>query len=426
MADTIYACATARGRAGVAVTRVSGPQAAEICRALCGSVPPARRMALRRIVWEGERIDEGLVVFFPEGGSFTGEDVIEFHTHGGVTSVAALLRVLGQTGLARLAEPGEFTRRALENGLLDLTQVEGLADLIDAETELQRRQALRVLEGEASALIQDWRARLVRAAALIEATIDFVDEDVPTDVLPEVRALLSDLVVGMEKELRDGRRAERIRHGFEVADIGAPNVGKSTLFNRLAGREAAITSEVAGTTRDVIEVRMDLEGLPVILLDTAGLREGAGDRIEQEGMRRALERAEQADLRVFLGPPPELAKPRDGDLVVRAKADLEPGDGPGISGLTGEGVDELLDRIVERLSDKMPGPSLLIRERQRQALERGVAAISEVLALTAGPHLPEMIAEELRGAIRALDAVVGRVDAENLLEEIFASFCIGK
>jgi tRNA modification GTPase len=425
MADTIYALATARGRAGIAVIRVSGPQAPEICTLLAGKLPPPRYATLCNIMWQGDAIDQSLVVFFAQGASFTAEPVVEFHIHGGPAVAVALLRVLAETGLARLAEPGEFTRRALDNGVLDLTQVEGLADLIDAETEAQRKQALRTLSGEIGKRVEDWRKRLIRAAALIEATIDFAEEDVPVDVTPEVRDLLTGLSTELRHEADAVAKAERIREGFEVAIVGEPNAGKSTLLNRLAGRDAAITSEIAGTTRDVIEVRMDLDGLAVTLLDTAGLRESA-DPVEREGIRRAVTRAEQADLRLFLGPNPGFLTPRDGDLIVGAKADLAATSGPAVSGKTGAGVDALLAEISRRLSEKVAGAGILVRERHRLALEQGLSAIEQVLAGLNANALPELLAEDLRRAIRALDVLVGRVDVDELLGEIFSSFCIGK
>lgn len=338
--DTIFALATARGKAGVAVVRLSGPAAHEAVAALCGDVPELRRASVRRLAWQGEVLDEALVLAFGRGASFTGEDMAELQLHGSLAVVASVIRALSAMQGLRQADPGEFTRRALENGRLDLTQVEGLADLIDAETEMQQRQAMRVLSGAVGKRAEAWRQGLIRAAALIEATIDFADEDVPVDVTPEVREILQGLMTELRRELSGARAAERLRDGFEVAIIGRPNAGKSTLLNALAGREAAITSERAGTTRDVIEVRMNLGGLPVTLLDTAGLRDSE-DEIEQIGIARALERAEMADLRVFLqdetGDLPFLA-PREGDIVLQGKADLRPGGlAVGISGKTGKG-----------------------------------------------------------------------------------------
>ncbi|RME15226.1 MAG: tRNA uridine-5-carboxymethylaminomethyl(34) synthesis GTPase MnmE, partial [Alphaproteobacteria bacterium] len=296
--DTIFALASARGKAGVAVIRVSGPRAFESCREICRSVPEHRGLRVLHAA-DGGPIDKALVLTFTKGRSFTGEETVEYHVHGAVAVIDALLRRLGgQKGL-RMAEPGEFTRRALENGRLGLDEVEGLADLIEAETEAQRRQALRVFSGALGELAESWRRALIRAEALVEATIDFADEEVPTDVSGEVLELLDEVEAGLSREIEGVSIAERIRDGFEVAIVGPPNAGKSTLLNALAGREAAITSEIAGTTRDVIEVRMDVGGLPVTFLDTAGLRE-SGDSVERIGIERAIDRANAADLRVFL------------------------------------------------------------------------------------------------------------------------------
>ncbi|MGQ0565028.1 MAG: tRNA uridine-5-carboxymethylaminomethyl(34) synthesis GTPase MnmE [Gemmobacter sp.] len=424
--DTVYAPATARGKAGVAVVRISGPLAQAAAASLCGVLPAPRQSAVRRLTHDGQVLDEAVVLVFAAGHSFTGEDVVELHTHGSAAVLSAVLRALSlQPGL-RMAEPGEFTRRALENGRLDLAQVEGLADLIDAETEAQRRQAWRVLSGAIGQRASGWRDRMVRAAALIEATIDFADEDVPVDVRPEVSALITGLLTDLRAEVRGAAATERLRDGFEVAIVGAPNVGKSTLLNTLAGREAALTSHLAGTTRDVIEVRMDLRGLPVTLLDTAGLRE-TDDLVESMGVDRALSRAEAADLRVFLldGPamPVELL-PRLGDVVLRGKADLRDGD---VSGLTGLGVDRLLERIVAELSPRATSSSVITQARHRHAIQRAIEALESAgIALEAEGDAGELVAEDLRQAARAMESLVGKVDAETLLGEIFARFCIGK
>lgn len=429
--DTIFALASARGRAGVSVIRLSGPAAHEAVQALTrGPLPGSHRAALRRLYDGSEVLDEALVILFEAGRSFTGEPVAELQLHGSVAVVSAVLRVLGDLPGLRLAEAGEFTRRALENGRLDLAQVEGLSDLIEAETEAQRRQALRVFSGHMGQKVQGWRDRLLRAAALLEATIDFVDEDVPVDVAPEVRQIIAGLLADLRAEVAGSAAAERIRDGFEVAIIGAPNAGKSTLLNALAGREAAITSDIAGTTRDVIEVRMELRGLPVTLLDTAGLRE-TGDRVEAIGVARAMERAERADLRLFLLADPDealLLQPLPEDLVVLGKADLRGGTaGLAVSGVTGEGIDALVAEIGARLEKRSAGASTLVRERHRRAALGAIRGLETAEAeLWMGAGRIELAAEALRAATRALDSLVGRIGVEDVLGEIFASFCIGK
>lgn len=426
--DTIFALATARGKAGVAVIRISGPAALDTARALAGSLPAARRAGLRRLTdGQGVLLDEALVLTFPAPDSFTGEDVAELHLHGSVATVSAVLRALGDKPDLRLADPGEFTRRALENERLDLAQVEGLADLVEAETEAQRRQALRVLSGALGERAEGWRAKLIRAAALLEATIDFADEEVPVDVSPEVLDLIATVMAELAREQSGSHIAERIRDGFEVAIVGPPNAGKSTLLNALAGRDAAITSEIAGTTRDVIEVRMDLCGLPVTVLDTAGLRE-TDDRIEGIGIERALARAETADMRVFLDTgAPLMLRPVDGDIVANAKVDLTGAAGFGVSGTSGAGVEELVTRITAQLETRASNAALATRERHRIAIARAISALSDAeFEVRAGAERAELASENIRTAIRSLESLVGRVDVEAVLDEIFSSFCLGK
>ena len=426
--DTIFALATARGKAGVAVVRISGPLAHDAVAEFC-ALPKLRQAGLRRLIWQGEVLDEAVVLLFAAGASFTGEPSAELQLHGSIAVVARVLQALAAIEGLRMADAGEFTRRALENGQLDLTQVEGLADLIDAETEAQRKQALRVLSGALGRRVEVWRLDLVRAAALIEATIDFADEDVPLDVAPEVCALIDTLLVQLRSELDGARAAERIRDGYEVAIVGAPNAGKSTLLNALAGREAAITSEIAGTTRDVIEVRMDIAGLSVTLLDTAGLRDSM-DVVERIGVERALERARQADLRIFLQADPDevlMLLPDADDLVVLGKADTRDGTALAVSGKTGAGIDWLLGEIAARLLTRAASAGLLIRERQRIAMQVAVSGLESARSRMAqAQNLPELIAADLRVSMRALEVMVGRIDVENLLDEIFSSFCIGK
>ncbi|WP_375174056.1 tRNA uridine-5-carboxymethylaminomethyl(34) synthesis GTPase MnmE [Pseudooceanicola sp.] len=426
--DTIFAQATAPGKAGVAILRLSGPDAWMAVERLCGSVPPVRVASVRGVRGGAGFLDEALVIVFEAGASFTGERVAELHLHGSTAVVAAVLQELSSMEGLRGAEAGEFTRRALENGCLDLAQVEGLADLIDAETEAQRRQAQRVFTGELGRKAETWRVDLIRAAALLEATIDFADEEVPVDVSPEVSALLTGVSRSLAQEVQGIGIAERVRSGFEVAIVGAPNVGKSTLLNALAGREAAITSDVAGTTRDVIEVRMDLEGLPVTVLDTAGVRE-TEDVVESIGVNRARERALSADLRVFLVEPggAPVFPPIDGDIVVVGKADVSGEVEGSVSGVSGFGLEALVREIGGKLKVLASGSGVATRERHRIAMERARSYLdvaSGIVASEVGES--ELAAEEIRGAVRALESLIGRVDVEALLDDIFSSFCIGK
>ncbi|MGE5548151.1 MAG: tRNA uridine-5-carboxymethylaminomethyl(34) synthesis GTPase MnmE [Solirubrobacterales bacterium] len=435
--DTIFALASAPGRAGVAVFRLSGPQAGAALSALSGRPLPEPRRAVRaRLAWGGEVIDDGLALWFPGPASFTGEDVVELHTHGGRAVAQALADALLALGL-RPAEAGEFSKRAFLHGKLDLTRAEAIADLVDAETAAQRRQALRQMGGALAALVDGWRADLVRALALMEAVIDFSDEGIPDSVVGQVDAIVGRLASAMRAHLADGRRGERLRDGVHIAIIGAPNTGKSSLLNRIAGRDAAIVSASAGTTRDVIEVHLDLHGWPVVLADTAGLRE-AGGEIEAEGIRRALARAEAADLRlaVFDGTAvPDAATRRmidDRTLVVLNKADLAAStaetvdDRPAlaVSARTGEGIDALLARLEAEVAARFAvgeAPALT-RARHRAAVEECVAALDRF----APEAEVELAAEDLRLAARALGRITGRVDVEEVLDVVFGEFCIGK
>jgi tRNA modification GTPase len=427
--DTIFALASAQGKAGVSVVRISGPNALEAANQICDRSLPEKGRGLRVLRdTDGSHLDEALVLTFKAPASFTGENIVELQVHGSTAVVSSVLDTLSRTQNLRLAEPGEFTRRALENGKLDLAQVEGLADLIDAETEAQRKQAQVVLSGGVGQLAERWRVDLIRAASLIEVTIDFADEDVPVDVTPEVMALLEGVATDLQRETEGVKIAERIRDGFEVAIIGAPNVGKSTLLNALAGREAAITSEYAGTTRDVIEVRMDLGGLPVTLLDTAGLRE-TDDHVEGIGIELARKRAEHADLRVFLADRSESLdlEMRAGDIRLIPKADTLADPQGAISGKTGEGVDALVGHISKVLKERSTQVGVATRARHRDMMMQALASIKDAQkVLERGSEFYDIAAEDMRSAIRALEMLVGRVGVENLLNEIFSSFCLGK
>ncbi|ARJ66437.1 tRNA uridine(34) 5-carboxymethylaminomethyl synthesis GTPase MnmE [Magnetospirillum sp. ME-1] len=441
MSDTIYALASAAGRAGVAVWRLSGEGTGEALVALTGKTLPQPRKAVRARIRDGsgEVIDDGLVLWFAAPHSFTGEDVAELHLHGGRAVAAALTRRLGELGL-RPAEPGEFSRRAFLNGKLDLTRAEAIADLVDAETSAQRRQALRQLDGGLAGLVEEWRAGLIRAMAHLEAVIDFADEDIPDTLLDQSVAEVRSLRAEMAGHL-DGRRSgERLRDGIHIAILGAPNAGKSSLLNRLAGRDAAIVSAQAGTTRDVIEVHLDLAGWPVIVADTAGLRESDCE-IESEGVRRAEARAAGADLRlcVFDGtlyPDLDAATLEmidDATLVVLNKRDLMAGAVPDsvaghpvltLSAKGGEGVDELVAALSGMVESRFAVGSapLLTRERHRKAVAEAVDALGRF-----NPELGvEMAAEDLRLAARSLGRITGRVDVDEVLDVIFREFCIGK
>ena len=426
--DTIFALATAQGRAGVSVVRISGPEAFTCAQRLCGTLPAPRQAVLRSLRDEtGELLDRALILSFKGPHSFTGEDVVELHLHGSIAVASVVLRCLG-AGSARMAEPGEFTRRALENDKMDLAQVESLGDLIEAETEGQRKQALRVLDGALGEKIETWRAKLIRAAALVEVTIDFADEDVPVDVSPEVMSLLKAVSEDVEKELAGFAAAERIRTGFEVAIVGPPNAGKSTLLNALAKREAAITSERAGTTRDVIEVRMDLHGHAVTLLDTAGLRDGTDD-VEIVGIERAIQRGEAADLRVFLmelGTESPVRR-RSSDILIAPKADTRTDDVLAVSGKTGKGIQTLTELIANSLASMTASAGLATHSRHRDVMSKSLDALDIARDCVGnGPDQYDIAAEEIRSSIRSLEGLVGRIGVENLLDEIFSSFCLGK
>ena len=458
---TIFAPATAPGRAAIAVLRISGPDAGAALRTLAGDLPPPRRASRRRLTTpDGVVLDDALVLWFPGPRSYSGEDAVELHLHGGRAVVAAVLDALAALPGLRPAEPGEFTRRAFDNGKLDLTAIEGLADLVAAESEAQRRQALRQLDGALGALYDSWRDQLLKNLAFMEASIDFADEDLPEDLLApinhDIRGLLQDLSLHLE----DDHRGERLREGLFVAIVGAPNVGKSSLLNRLARRQAAIVSRHAGTTRDVIEVHLDIAGLPVILADTAGLRDSAdrgADEVEQEGVARALARAAAADLKIAVFDAttwPETdertRKLVDKDtLVIVNKSDLvqdingiqRNSRGAGglgtavmdhsvwfVSCLDGSGFESFLSALEAAVTARLqPGSALVLtRARHRAALEDCTAALQRFLAQGTPLRTPELAAEDLRLATRALGRITGRVDVEELLDVIFAEFCIGK
>jgi tRNA modification GTPase len=440
--DTIVALASGAGRAGVALIRLSGPAAGDALRALTGQDLPPSRQAARRALCDprtGLSLDDGLALWFPGPASFTGEDVAELHIHGGPAVIAAVIDAALSMPGVRPAEPGEYTRRAFEHGKLDLAEAEGLADLVDAETEGQRRQALRQRRGALSAVYEGWRGKLIEAAALIEAEIDFPDENLPGALAQRAAPILAALAADMGKHLDDAHRGERVRDGYRIAIIGPPNSGKSSLLNALAQREAAIVSDIPGTTRDVVEVRLVLAGYPVWIADTAGLREAA-DAIEAEGVRRALARAEEADLRIGVVeagvdvPASVSTMLGADDVLVRSKRDLYgapaflPARTPAlhISSKTGEGVAELAALLAQCVADALGREEapVLTRARHRRLVEAARAALLRAIpALEAGA---ELAAEDVRAAADQIGRLTGRIDVEDLLGEIFSSFCIGK
>jgi tRNA modification GTPase len=434
---TIFALSSGRPPSAIAIVRVSGPDAASAVQQLVGKIPEPR-MAMRALLRDavGAGIDDAVVLWFPAPASATGEDVAEFHVHGGRAVLAALFASLSSIEGLRPAEPGEFTRRAFENGKLDLTEAEGLDDLIHADTDRQRHQALRQLKGLLGDKARDWRKEIIEAQALIEAGIDFSDEsDVPIELIAPALTKVKALLAEIRSVLAAQGKAERLREGLVIAIAGPPNVGKSTLMNQLARREVAIVSPHAGTTRDVIEVQLDLDGYPVTVIDTAGIRE-TDDPVEQEGVRRARARAAEADLVLWLADAEGTGTTHQVDApiwLVRNKIDIssatsKPGDPSEfrISAARGDGVADLINALVSFARDFFGSSEsgLITRERQRRlledtsrALERSIAAINEG---------EELAAEDLRSAAYSLGRLLGRVDVEDILDVIFREFCIGK
>lgn len=460
---TIFALSSAPGRAGVAIVRVSGSQAGMVLNVMAPKRPKPRMAGGRSILHPktGEALDRGIVLWFPGPNSFTGEDVAELQLHGGRAVVASVLSALGEIPGLRMAEPGEFARRAFDNGKIDLAQAEGLADLIDAETQGQRRQALRQAGGALSSLYEGWRRSLIDASALVEAAIDFSDEpDVEARSVDQARAIVETLAKAIRQHLDDGHRGEIMRDGFHVVLTGAPNVGKSSLLNVLAKRDAAIVSDEAGTTRDIIEVRLDLSGVPVIVSDTAGLREAPG-KVEQEGMRRSIERAQAADLVIWLTDaaevqmalPEELQARPDKLLRVINKIDLiqeegaasldqtvmdlgsgvpaggpivMPDDTTAISVRDGTGLAGLIERLGGIAKERAGSgeDAVITQTRHRSLIE---ACLHNLETFLAGPsHQTELRAEDLRASVTALGKITGRVDVEDVLDQVFGRFCIGK
>jgi tRNA modification GTPase len=435
--QTIFALSSGRPPSAIAIARVSGPQAGKVATALVGKLPSPRLATHALLRDVGQRpIDDAVVLWFPAPASATGEDVAEFHVHGGRAVLTALFSAIAEFENVRPAEPGEFTRRAFENGKLDLTEAEGLDDLIHADTDRQRRQALRQLKGLLGDKARDWRAQIIEASALLEAGIDFSDEgDVPEELIAPALARVEALLTEIGEVLSAEGRGERLRDGLVVAIAGPPNVGKSTLMNLLARREVAIVSPHAGTTRDIIEVQLDLDGYPVTVIDTAGIRQ-TDDPVEQEGVRRARARAAAADLVLWLSDPADAAIEHEAAVpvwAVRNKIDLAASGQPlaeqgrfHISASRGDGVPELITALVgfaQEFFGRGEG-GLISRTRQRKLLQETAASLRRCTEVIGQGE--ELAAEELRSAAHSLGRLLGRVDVEDILDVIFREFCVGK
>ena len=434
--QTIFALSSGRPPSAIAIVRLSGPAAGAALKSLAGKIPTPR-MATRVLLRDplGQPIDDSVVLWFPGPASTTGEDVAEFHVHGGRAVLASLFAALSGIENVRTAEPGEFTRRAFENGKLDLTEAEGLDDLIHADTDRQRRQALRHLKGLLGEKARNWRAQIIEASALIEAGIDFSDEgDVPSELIAPALAKIKTLLGEIKEVLAAQGRTERLRDGLVVAIAGPPNVGKSTLMNQLARREVAIVSPHAGTTRDIIEVQLDLDGYPVTVIDTAGIRE-TDDPVEQEGVRRARARAAEADLVLWLTDA-DGATPTESDAptwIVRNKIDLDSTKAPkrsesafAISARRGDGLSELIAALVGYAQEFFGSAEagLIGRQRQRDLLRQSATSLQRSIDVMGAGE--ELAAENLRSAAYALGRLLGQVDVEDILDVIFREFCVGK
>ena len=432
MSDVIYALATPPGKSGVAVVRLSGPGSLNIANEICGEISIPRYAYYRSITAQnGDILDDALVLYFKSPASFTGEDVIELQIHGGRAVMSSVLARIDQFSSTRAALPGEFTRRALENGKLDMLQVEALGDFIDADTEIQRKQSLIGYRGDVGNWVEALRDQLVEAMSLVTASIDFSDEELPQNLVDSIGNAISLTQNAIDAELAKSRRQSSIRDGFKVAIIGKPNVGKSTLINELTGRDIAIATDIPGTTRDVLEVFMDINGLPIKLYDTAGIRE-TEDVVENIGVERAKKAAEVADLRIYLFEHKDelidlSPAPRDHDFIIQSKSDIYSSELMSISAKTGYGISQLIDNIGEFFSDQTLELGKFTHQRQIDALQDALISLIEAKShFETGEEFFDLLAESLRQSVFSLDRLIGKVDVEDMLDVIFSKFCIGK
>ena len=430
--ETIFALSTAAGKAGIAIIRISGEKAFEAVKKLAGSVPSARNAVFRKLVYNDELVDQAIVVCFPAKNSYTGEDLAEFHIHGSNAIIQELSDILSCGLNLSFAKPGEFTQRALENGKMDLSQVEAVIGLIEAETKEQKKQSLNVLSGGINNKATEWRGLLVQALGLVEVMIDFSDQDIEANFKGEINVLIIKLISYLEKELTQYKSSEIIRDGYDITIIGKPNVGKSSLLNYIAGKEKAIVSSYAGTTRDIIELGIDLQGYRVNFFDTAGIHK-TDNIVEGIGIEKAIKKAKDSNMRIFLLENNDIAdqffiKVQPNDLILSAKVDIhKPEELLGISAKTGEGIDNMLDLIFKRIKNETVSSSVLINIRHKSLIKNAVKSLySSKDELDETNFQIEIVAEYLRSAIVQLDLLVGKINVEDILGAIFSKFCIGK
>ena len=430
--QTVFALSTSSGKAAIAVVRISGSRSFEVVRELVGSVPPPRTAVLRSLRYKDELVDRALVICFKENASYTGEDMVEFHIHGSMAVIDYLSEVLSVGFNLGVADPGEFTRRALENGCMDLSQVEGLLDLINSETKEQKNQSLKVLSGVIGNKTNGWRTAIINSLALAEVMIDFSEEEVPKNTIGDILMSVKSLIDELGGELKHSNSLELIREGFDVTIVGKPNVGKSSLLNYLAGKEKAIVSEKSGTTRDIIELGIDLKGFRVNLFDTAGIHDST-DEIEIIGIERAKIKASQAHMRVFLLSEDDEVEDfgiivKKTDIIFCAKSDLGKSSvHPGISSKSGEGVSKMLNKISKNIYKSTSYSGVLINKRHKTVIKSTISLLKRACLELKKPEVQiEIVAEDLRLAIMELDFLVGKINVEDVLGDIFSSFCIGK